>query len=116
MPAPTQAQLTAAGKQAIKDTVAALTVLGKAELVDAAQNLDRWVPAVARWELERVQARAVGDDGKLDELDRNLELLAADAAFALASVGVLAQAEGEKVVGALLSLIGKVAVGVAMAV
>lgn len=108
--------LADAAKQAVRDAVAHLSALGKSELVKAAESLDRWAPAAARWTVERQLAKSAGDEAKLDELDRNFEVMAADAAFALADAGVLAQAEAEKVITTILSTIGKFAVAAAIAV
>lgn len=116
MPITPDTDFKSAAEQAVRDAVAALTTLGKAELTAAAENLNRWAPAAARWTVERQIAKAAGDDAKLDELDRNFEIMAADAVFALADAGVLAQTEGEKVVTTLLSMLGKFAVAAVIAV
>jgi hypothetical protein len=109
--ASTPDDLAEAAKAAVLAAKNALVALGKAELTDAVAGLESFAPAIARWTVERQTALAAGVAGeaKLDQLDRNFELLEADAILNLANAGILAQSEGERVVGTLLNILGKFA-------
>jgi hypothetical protein len=106
---------SAAAKDAATTLAANLTALGKSELADAALRMEEFAPAAARWEAGRLQAKAAGDDAKLDQLDRDFDVLAADAVERLADAGVLTQSEGEKFAGTLLSLAGKLTLAAVVA-
>lgn len=116
MPTPTDKSLQAAAQTVAADAIKTLVGLGKVELTDAALKLQQFVPAAARWEAERQQARAANDTAKLDTIDRNFDMLAADGIAVLVEAGVLGQAEAEKFVGGLLTMLGKFALAAIVAI
>jgi uncharacterized protein len=103
---PDEAALKKAIPNAIKDLADNLRDLGKEQLAAAVPYLEQQAPLAAHWSLELRDAKARGDDAAQDELERTLEVMAADAVIVLAKAGVKAQTVGENGVATVLKLLG----------
>jgi hypothetical protein len=112
---PTEESLQGAWGFACADAAQHFAALGKSELVAVVNELQQFSVPSARWVIERNEARAAGDDAKLDALDRTFELLEADGVAVLVEAGVMAQSEAETFSGVVLKTLGRFVVAAAIA-